>query len=137
MLRVEINLRVDNDNYQEEVLKLLKVKASDIKSISINKKSIDARRRDEIHYHYSIDVELASKLEEKLLKNKKLKLKKVVKEEYQLPTSGDIKLPNRPVIVGSGPAGLFAAYILASKGFKPLVIDRGEEMIKESSKTVN
>ena len=49
MLRVEINLRVDNDNYQEEVLKLLKVKASDIKSISINKKSIDARRRDEIH----------------------------------------------------------------------------------------
>ena len=137
MLRVEINLRVDNDNYQEEVLKLLKVKASDIKSISINKKSIDARRRDEIHYHYSIDVELASKLEEKLLKNKKLKLKKVVKEEYQLPTSGDIKLPNRPVIVGSGPAGLFAAYILASKGFKPLVIDRGEDMTKRVAKVTN
>lgn len=130
MLRVEINLKVDNDNYQEEVLKLLKVKASDIKSISINKKSIDARRRDEIHYHYSIDVELDLKVEEKLLKNKKLKLKKVVKEEYQLPNSGTIKLPNRPVIVGSGPAGLFAAYILASKGFKPLVIDRGEEMTK-------
>lgn len=130
MLRVEINLRVDNDNYQEEVLKLLKVKASDIKSISINKKSIDARRRDEIHYHYSIDVELDFKVEEKLLKNKKLKLKKVVKEEYKLPNSGTIKLSNRPVIVGSGPAGLFAAYILASKGFKPLVIDRGEEMTK-------
>ena len=79
MLRVEINLRVDNDNYQEEVLKLLKVKASDIKTMSINKKSIDARRRDEIHYHYSIDVELDLKVEEKLLKNKKLKLKKVVK----------------------------------------------------------
>ena len=74
MLRVEINLKIDNDNYEEEVVKLLKIKSSDIKTISINKKSVDARRRDAIHYHYSIDIELESKLEDELLKNKKLKL---------------------------------------------------------------
>ncbi len=136
MLRVEINLKIDNDNYQEEVVKLLKIKSSDIKSISINKKSVDARRRDEIHYHYSTDIELENKLEDKLLKNKKLKLKKVIKEEYQIPNNGSLKLENRPIIVGSGPAGLFAAYLLASKGFSPLVIDRGEEMTKRV-KTVN
>ena len=136
MLRVEINLKIDNDNYKEEVVKLLKIKSSDIKTISINKKSVDARRRDAIHYHYSIDIELESKLENELLKNKKLKLNKVVKEEYQIPKNGSNKLENRPIIVGSGPAGLFAAYLLASKGFHPLVIDRGEEMIKRV-KTVN
>lgn len=136
MLRVEINLKIDNDNYKEEVVKLLKIKSSDIKTISINKKSVDARRRDAIHYHYSIDIELESKLEDELLKNKKLKLNKVVKEEYQIPKNGSNKLENRPIVVGSGPAGLFAAYLLASKGFHPLVIDRGEEMIKRV-KTVN
>ena len=92
MLRVEINLKIDNDNYKEEVVKLLKIKSSDIKTISINKKSVDARRRDGIHYHYSIDIELESKLEDKLLKNKKLKLNKVVKEEYQIPKTGSNKL---------------------------------------------
>ena len=51
MLRVEINLKIDNDNYKEEVVKLLKIKSTDIKTISINKKSVDARRRDAIHYH--------------------------------------------------------------------------------------
>ena len=71
-----------------------------------------------------------------MLKNKKLKLNKVVKEEYQIPNNGSNKLENRPIIVGSGPAGLFAAYLLARKGFHPLVIDRGEEMIKRV-KTVN
>ncbi len=81
MLRVEINLKIDNDNYKEEVVKLLKIKSSDIKTININKKSVDARRRGAIHYHYSIDIELESKLEDELLKNKKLKLNIVVPDD--------------------------------------------------------
>ena len=92
----------------------------------ILRQSIDARRKPEISYVYSVAVTLEQ--EDKIIKN--LRNKNVYRYSpvnYIVPErTGEIKLKGRPVIVGSGPAGLFCAYILCQKGYAPLVLERGE-----------
>ena len=56
------------------------------------------------------------------------------KERYVIPTPGDEALHQRPVIIGSGPAGLFAAYVLALSGYKPLILERGADALTRTSR---
>ncbi len=98
--------------------------------MQIRKQSIDARRKNEVAYVYTVDVavaQAAEKQEEKILKrvnNKNIMLTKEPK--YRCRASGELPLKSRPVIVGSGPAGLFCAYQLALCGYAPLVLERGK-----------
>lgn len=129
MIRVrQVKVRVEK-NSQEEILKQislkLKINTSDIHNIKIGKKSLDARKKDEICYVYEVDVEVD---------DESYTLKKVnstdiflsTDQEYKFSTIGIKKMKFRPIIVGSGPAGLFSAYLLAEYGYNPLVIERGE-----------
>src|SRR5699024_6733467 len=78
-------------------------------------------------YVYEVDVKV--KEEGRILK--KVFSKDIFltpKEEYQYPDSGSVSLSSRPVIVGTGPAGLFCAYMLAKAGYHPLIIERGEKV---------
>ena len=139
MLRVrqiKIEVLSDNsENLKKTIAKKLKTKVDQIKSFSIKKQSLDARNKNEIFYVYEADV---------IVNNEKEIVKKVhssdvfisPKEEYVFPNKGNEVLANRPVIVGSGPAGLFAAYMLAEHGYQPLVIERGEK-VEDRIKTVN
>ena len=118
-----------NDDLVIKIASKLKIKPSEIESYQINKQSIDARK--ELFYVYEVDVQVKNE-------NKYLKLKDVIKipdERYNFKITGTQKLNNRPVIVGSGPAGLFCAYFLSENGYKPIVIERGEE-IEKRVKTV-
>lgn len=81
----------------------------------INKQSLDARKG--LKYVYEVDVKT----------NKKLNMEITPDETYKLPKHGN-KSYNKIVIVGSGPAGLFAGYLLAKEGYKPLIIERGEDI---------
>ena len=136
MIRVrQIKVEVDKDNetyLKEKIIKKLKINNNDLISYEINKKSIDARNKREIYYVYEIDVIL--KNEEKVKKDKDIF--KVEKEEYIYPKVGNELLTNRPVVVGSGPSGLFCAYLLSELGYNPIVIERGEK-IEDRIKTVN
>lgn len=127
---------VPEESLKNLIEKELREKVSDYK---ILKRSIDARRHEQIHYLYSVGVSLASKsAEEKLVK--KLRKKNVTlykQKEFVFPVTPAIlqeKLPanefgtdspKRPLIVGAGPAGYFAAFFLARAGFHPIVIERG------------
>lgn len=120
---------VENINIYEVASKRLGVKVSDIKMVKIHKKSIDARSKMLFSYVFDLDV---------LIDNEKKYLGKnveVVKDvEYELPASGNLTLSSRPIVVGAGPAGLFASYMLALHGFKPLIVERGsciEKRIKD------
>ena len=117
-----------NYNLKESLAKKLNISISDIKYLKIHKRSIDARFKPKLYYVYELDVILTKKVKHK-------DIIKVPNEEYIFNSSGTIKLEERIVIVGAGPAGLFAAYLLSQAGFKPLVIDRGE-MIEKRVKTV-
>ena len=95
---------------------------------SIRKRSIDARKKQELHFVYVIDVELPEKEERQLIAKSKGKLTVAPKEEYSYEPTGTKPMANRPVIIGAGPAGLFCAYFLAKHGYAPIVVERGEAM---------
>ena len=123
MIRIHnIRTRVEEqiDLYQI-VSHKLKINKNDILQLQIHKKSIDARNKQMFAYVFDVDVKL---------KNEAIKLTKdmemVVKEDYELPCNGLQSLSKRPVIIGAGPAGLFAAYMLSQYGYKPIIMERGE-----------
>lgn len=120
-------LKDSNQALKEKIAKKVGVSFQDILAFTIHKKSIDARDKNNIVYSYEVDVSF--KNEEKILKkntNKDVFL--TPKEEYKVPDHGKKKYNGPIIIVGSGPAGLFAAYLLAEKGYKPIVMERGQRM---------
>ena len=127
MIRIRnIKISIENDNssfISKKISKILHISNDEIIKISINKKSLDARKKDNLFYVYELDLSL--KNEQKILKKYKSKdlFEKPI-EEYVFPKQhANIE---SPIIVGSGPAGLFSAYVLAEHGYKPIVIERGE-----------
>ncbi len=130
MIRIK-DLKVGlNEDYLDVLVKKINIKKEDIISYEIIRKSVDARKKDNIFYVYTIDINTNKKIKE----NKNVF--KVKKEEYIYNITGKNLMKNRPVIVGSGPAGLFLGYMLSLSGFKPIIIERGEK-VEDRVKTVN
>ena len=134
MIRIrQIKLPIDHkkEDIINKICKKINIKKEDIKAMIINKKSIDARKI--INYIYEIDIKTDK---EKQILNKKIKdVIKTPDEKYTFKISGKQKLKERPIIIGSGPSGLFCAYFLSKYGYKPLIIERGEK-IEDRIKTV-
>ena len=128
LIRVkQVKVSVKNDNIEaiySALVRKLKVNVNDIVNIDIVKKSIDARHTDNVCFVYEIDVKLKDLSKIKFDNDVSIS----VSNKYSLVLSGDIVLESRPIVVGSGPCGLFCAYFLAKYGFKPIVIERGEDM---------
>lgn len=130
MIRInEIKLSLDEDEIllKQKAAKILKINEKYIKSLTIFKKSIDARKKDNIHFTYSVDVALS--LDEQQIASKcksgKVSLSKPYK--YEMPENKRIS-KFRPVIAGFGPAGMLAGLILAEAGLKPVILERGKDI---------
>ncbi|WP_458412740.1 NAD(P)/FAD-dependent oxidoreductase [Schinkia sp. CFF1] len=125
MLRISnIKLRADFDPSKEKELlarkiqKILRVKQDKILSFRISKKSIDAREKNNVLLVYSVDVEIENE-------KSYLGIKDVSSHEpFEYVIKKTKKTP-RPVVVGSGPAGLFCALVLAEHGLNPIVVEQG------------
>ena len=107
-----------------QAAKELKVPPGRIKNLTVSRKSIDARKKPVV-YVYTVDVELAE--EKKLagrLHGRNISL--VRPKAYQFPGPEAPQEVMRPVIVGTGPAGLFCGLMLAKAGYRPLLLERGE-----------
>ena len=130
MIRIS-NIKIDvlSDNKENIIKKLEKELKEKVIDYKIVKKSIDARK--DIKYVYTFDVTVNN--EEKVLRNKNV-IKTPI-EEYKLEVTGTTELKYRPVIIGTGPSGLFLGYMLSKYGYKPLLIERGEK-IEDRVKTV-
>lgn len=126
---VKLSLDTDFDNLIPVAAKQLKIRENDIVSATLHRKSVDARRKSDVHFCCSIKVE-TTKNEQKILKNCK-NANTFCEKEYVWERA-DFVPQNRPVIVGFGPAGIFAALVLARAGLKPLVIERGEDVDKRT-----
>lgn len=98
-------------------------------SYEIIRQSLDARHKEDKKFVYTIEVSIEN--EKKILqKVHNNNIMSTNKKEYVFPKAGNRELSHRPVIVGSGPAGIFCAWYLARAGYRPLVLERGEEAEK-------
>lgn len=119
---VSLGLDEDLAYLKKKAAKTLSINENDLINFRIVKESIDARRKNNIRLIYSTTAEINSKIA--LPSN--ADVRELEEKAEERVTRGDILLKNRPVIVGSGPAGLFAALTLAENGYKPLLIERGD-----------
>lgn len=123
----------------DKVCSVLRIDKKDIQTIEIIRQSIDARKKPDIYYIYTIEV--AVKQEDKVLKEAlkrkgiKEQLSKSDRVMYQFPQSGTRLQEYPTVIVGAGPAGLFCAYYLALHGYRPILLERGKP-VEERTKDV-
>ena len=131
MLRLrQIRLNISNqdiNSLKKKICNILKISLSDINSVKIVKKSLDARNKNNLLYVYEVDVNVDNE-DKILLRNKSKDIFKTPIEEYNFKISGTQKMTHKPIIVGSGPCGLFCAYILTENGYKPIIIERGEKV---------
>lgn len=144
MIRIN-QIKMPLSHTEEALLKkaagLLYIGKADILSYRIIKKSVDARKKPEIYIIYTIDVETAN--EDEVLNRlssrytrhgRDSQITKANEIKYSFPASGKLPMKNRPIIIGTGPAGLFCGYLLALHGYRPLLLERGravEERLKD------
>lgn len=135
MIRVsqlKLSIPHTKEQLEKKLVRQLHIRPEELISYQIRRQSLDARKKPELFYVYTVDVKV--KNEAMLLKHKKgSNVSHIEERPYQVPPHGTEKLNGRPVIVGSGPAGLFCAYVLAKEGYRPLVLERGADVEKRKS----
>ena len=130
MIRInEIKLSLDDSEelLKPKAAKLLRVNEKYIKSLSIFKKSVDARRRDDVHFTYSVDVEITLDESQIAAKCKSNKVQLVKPYVYEMPVNNRVS-QFRPIVVGFGPAGMLAGIVLAEAGLRPIILERGKDI---------
>jgi len=113
---------------QAALLQKLGIPARDLQGFTIYRQSLDARSRETIYWVYTLDARV--KNESRLLKKHAgdKTISRATYPVYQFVKPGEEKLAHRPVIIGTGPAGLFAGLLLARQGYRPLLLERGADV---------
>ena len=117
---------ISDEKLFEKVIKKYKINKRDIVSINIIRKSVDCRKKDNIHFSYSFALELRNE-------EKYTYLKKYNQPEIKIENHRDSKYS--PIIIGAGPAGLFCALTMVENGIAPIIVEQGE-MVNQRLKTV-
>jgi len=107
----------------DRAAKTVGLSREDFRSFRILRKSMDARQRESLQYVYSLVVDVPD--DARLTSSTDLRVEPFQEKPFFDPDPGADELPERPVIVGSGPAGLLAGYYLALKGYRPIILERG------------
>ena len=131
MLRLtEIRLPIDHaeDALQQVIVERLAIKADELMDFSIFRRGIDARKKNRIFFTYTVDVSTTD--DEGLLARHSghPHIKPATDASYRFIAHAPASIEKRPVVIGLGPCGLFAALILAQSGFRPIILERGKKV---------
>lgn len=138
MLRLtEIKLPLDHPEsaIQAAILKKLRLRESDLKGYTIYKRSTDARKKQAIQFVYIVDIETPT--ESQLLKRFKNDPHVMPTPDmtYQFVAQATGKEKHRPIVIGTGPCGMFAGLLLAQMGFRPIILEQGKSVRDRSVDT--
>lgn len=130
MIRInQLKLSINHkpEDLKRKAAKQLHISPEEIRTLHTVKRSVDARKKEDILFIYTVDVE--TDLGEELVKKlKNVNITTITESPYQFPFGGTERLIHPPVIIGSGPAGLFSGLMLAEAGYHPVILERGEEV---------
>ena len=112
--KVEVGL-----DFKNNLLKLTKLSSRELLNYKILRESIDARDKTKVLYNYLLEIETTKKINPKLIRN--------IAKPYEIKYK-QYRQKHRPIIVGFGPAGIFAALYLARCQAKPIIIERGDNV---------
>lgn len=132
-----IGLDIDEniDSVKTKAARKMRVDESEIKVFRIAKESIDARKKNNIKFNYAVLIKMDN--ETKIVARANDKDVKIEEVRYDAEFEfGTEAMKHRPIIVGMGPAGMFAGLLMAQKGYKPLIIERGEK-VEHRTKSIN
>ena len=122
--QIKMPLSHTKEDIFKKACKKARIRLSDPVGFEIAKQSIDARRKEDIHYLYAVYLTVPETVK---IKKGNPDVSLCQKKEYSLPKKGSLVLENRPVVIGSGPGGLFCAYLLAKMGYCPVIFERGKK----------
>ncbi|MBR6770997.1 MAG: FAD-dependent oxidoreductase [Lachnospiraceae bacterium] len=139
MIRItQIKLKPDEEQecLKKKIRKLLKLGKEESFQYQVVRRTLDARKKPEIFYSYTVDV--SGLKEASILKRcRDPKVSQIEPVKYCFPKPGNRKLTYRPVIVGTGPAGLFCGYMLARHGYRPILLERGMDVERRCGEVEN
>ncbi|MBN2897180.1 MAG: NAD(P)/FAD-dependent oxidoreductase [Clostridia bacterium] len=131
--QLKVTVQKDREKaIRQKLCKQYRMKPEQLKSVLLRKLSIDARDKGEIKWVCNVDF--TTDCDDQLLKKNK-QLTEAVENLYTLPTKGTVALGRRPIIIGFGPAGMFAGLLLSEMGYAPIILERGES-VEERTKSV-
>ena len=136
MLRLtELKLPLDHgaSALRSAVLKRLAIKPAELVKLEVFRRGWDARKRSAILLTYTLDIEVANEAAVLTRHARDRNIGPAPDTAYELPVRAPSSLPSRPLVVGAGPCGLFAALILAQAGFRPIILERGK-VVRERTK---
>ena len=123
---ISLPISAQENEAVSEAVRLSRVSSTEIVNSYVVKKSVDARKNNDIRFVYTIALELSCDEEKAAIRAKRNNVKYREKTSFEIvPTN---KLSNRPVVVGFGPAGIFAGLILAKYGYEPIILERGADV---------
>ena len=109
-----------------EAAQALRISVSKIRRLTIVRRSVDARKKPDVKIVYTVDVTVDGN-ENKILKQSGCKRAAIAADKYYKVPKTSKEPAKRPVVVGFGPAGMFAALVLAIAGLRPIILERGED----------
>ncbi len=135
LTEIKLPLNHEEGALLDAIAAKLKIPAQQVLSFTLFRRGYDARKKSDIQLIYTVDVEVANP--EKLLAkfSKDQHVRPTPDMSYKFVAKAPENLPERPLVIGFGPCGLFAGLVLAQMGFNPIIVERGKEVRERTKDT--
>jgi hypothetical protein len=135
LTNIQLPLDHEEDHIKKAVLEKLSIRENQLVDFTVHKRGYDARKKAKIILIYTLDVDtsLNDELLERFAKDNQVKVSPDM--SYKFVAQAPEALKQRPVVIGFGPCGLFIGLVLAQMGFKPIILERGQEVRQRTKDT--